>query len=369
MLRPAGKTTAMIGTIEYRMAGETRPAPNTTPESLDIMRLASELAGRGGSHLTMEVSSHGLALGRVYGFNFHTAVFTNVTRDHLDFHGTMEEYAAAKRLLFHPLEGPAPRWSILNADDPASGRMASARGANGVRYGLRKSADLRAENVRSGFEGLTFDAVYQGERHAVTSPLAGRVNVLNILAALGAGISYEIPLAEAVHGVGTCPAVPGRFERVDEGQPFLVAVDYAHTDDALRNAIQIMRELAKGRVITLFGCGGDRDRTKRPLMGAAAGELSDFVILTSDNPRSEDPLDIMNDAMVGLSRFDTPHVAEPDRERAIRKAMEEARPGDAVLLAGKGHETYQILKDRTVHFDDRETARRILRSLGYEKPE
>jgi UDP-N-acetylmuramoyl-L-alanyl-D-glutamate--2,6-diaminopimelate ligase len=369
MLRAAGKTTAMIGTIEYRMAGETRPAPNTTPESLDIMRLASELAGRGGSHLTMEVSSHGLALGRVYGFNFHTAVFTNVTRDHLDFHGTMEEYAAAKRLLFHPLEGPAPRWSILNADDPASGRMASARGANGVRYGLRKSADLRAENVRSGFEGLTFDAVYQGERHAVTSPLAGRVNVLNILAALGAGISYEIPLAEAVHGVGTCPAVPGRFERVDEGQPFLVAVDYAHTDDALRNAIQIMRELAKGRVITLFGCGGDRDRTKRPLMGAAAGELSDFVILTSDNPRSEDPLDIMNDAMVGLSRFDTPHVAEPDRERAIRKAMEEARPGDAVLLAGKGHETYQILKDRTVHFDDRETARRILRSLGYEKPE
>jgi UDP-N-acetylmuramoyl-L-alanyl-D-glutamate--2,6-diaminopimelate ligase len=369
LLRAAGKTTAMIGTIEYRMAGETRPAPNTTPESLDVMRLASELAARGGSHLTMEVSSHALALGRVYGFAFHTAVFTNLTRDHLDFHGTMEEYAAAKRLLFDPSEGPAPRWSILNADDPASGKMAPASGANVVRYGFRKSADLRAENVRSSFEGLTFDAVYQGERHTVTSPLAGRVNVLNILAALGTGISYGIPLNEAAQGVATCQAVPGRFERVDEGQPFLVAVDYAHTDDALRNAIQIMRDLVKGRVITLFGCGGNRDRTKRPLMGVAAAELSDFVVLTSDNPRSEDPLDIMNDAMVGLSRFDTPHVAEPDRERAIRKAIEEARPGDAVLLAGKGHETYQILKDQTIHFDDRETARRILRSLGYGKPE
>ena len=373
LLRAAGKTTAMIGTIEYRMAGELRPALNTTPESLDVMRMAAELSERGGTHLTMEVSSHALALGRVYGFEFHTAVFTNLTRDHLDFHGTMEEYAAAKRQLFQPPaaglphETPGPRWAILNADDPASREMAPSSGANVVRYGLRKSADLRAENIRSGFQGVSFDAVYQGERHAVSSPLVGGVNVSNILAALGAGISYEIPLAEAARGVAACTAVPGRFERVDEGQPFLVVVDYAHTDDALRNAIQIVRELGKGRVITLFGCGGDRDRTKRPLMGVAAGELSDFVVLTSDNPRSEDPLDIMNDAMVGLSRFDTPRIAEPDRERAIRKALEEARPGDAVLLAGKGHETYQILKDRTIHFDDRETARQVLRSLGYEK--
>ena len=372
MLRAAGKTTAMIGTIEYRMAGEARPAPNTTPESLDVMRLASELERRGGSHLTMEVSSHALALGRVYGFGFHTAVFTNLTRDHLDFHGTMEEYAAAKRLLFQPLEAKdaqGPRWAILNADDPASAEMAPSGGANVVRYGLRKSADLRAENVRSSFEGLAFDAVYRGERHAVSSPLVGRINISNILAALGVGISYGIPVAEASQGVATCTGVPGRFERVDEGQPFLVAVDYAHTDDALRNAIQMARELATGRVLTLFGCGGDRDRTKRPLMGMAAAELSDFVFLTSDNPRSEDPLDIMNDAKVGLSRFDTPHIAEPDRERAIRKALEMARPGDLVLLAGKGHETYQILKDQTIHFDDRETARRILRSLGYGKRE
>jgi len=380
MLRATGKTTAMIGSIEYRMAGERRSAPNTTPESLDVMRMAAELSERGGSHLTMEVSSHALALSRVYGFGFHTAVFTNLTRDHLDFHGTMEDYAAAKQLLFQPQNGSAPQWVILNADDPASEQMLPAAGSTVVRYGVSRSADLRAENIRSGFQGLSFDAVYKNEavykndavyqqqRVPVTSPLVGGVNVSNILAALGTGISYGIPLAEAALGVATCTAVPGRFERIDEGQPFLVVVDYAHTDDALRNAIQIVRELGKGRVITVFGCGGDRDRTKRPLMGMAAGELSDFVVLTSDNPRSEDPLDIMNDAMVGLGRFDTPHVAEPDRERAIRKALEEARPGDAVLIAGKGHETYQVLKDRTIHFDDREIARRILVALGYNSP-
>ena len=374
MLRATGKTTAMIGTIEYRMAGEQRPAPNTTPESLDVMRMASELLDRGGSHLTMEVSSHALALGRIYGFGFHTAVFTNLTRDHLDFHGTMEDYASAKRLLFQSPAGPAPRWSIVNADDAACEQMLPAAGANVIRYGMGNAADpigkrvdLRAENIRSGFHGLSFDAVYQGRRATVTSPLVGGVNVSNILAALGVGLSYGICLQDAARGVGTCGAVPGRFERVDEGQPFLVVVDYAHTDDALRNAIQIVRGLGKGRVITVFGCGGDRDRTKRPLMGMAAGELSDFVVLTSDNPRSEDPLDIMTDAMVGLGRFDTPYLAEPDRARAIQKALEEARAGDVVLLAGKGHETYQILRDRTIHFDDREAARQVLASFGYKK--
>ncbi len=192
---------------------------------------------------------------------------------------------------------------------------------------------------------------------------------MNILAAAGTGISYGIDLGTIARGIAGCRAVPGRFERIDEGQPFLVAVDYAHTDDALRNIIQVARELvttktAHGRVITLFGCGGDRDRTKRPLMGMAAGELSDFVVLTSDNPRSEDPIAIMNDALVGLRRFDTPHVVEPDRAKAIRRALEEAAAGDAVLIAGKGHETYQVLKDRTIHFDDREVARGILKESG-----
>jgi len=373
ILREAGRVTAMIGTIEYRLAGELRKAVNTTPESLDAIRLAAELERRGGTHLTMEVSSHALALERVHGIQFHTAVFTNLTRDHLDFHRTMEEYAVAKRRLFIPSEGPAPRWAVLNQDDPASKGMLPPEGSRVLWYGLSEDAGLknglRAENIRSGFEGLSFDLIYEGARQPVESALIGRMNVLNILGAAGAGLSYGLDLAAIARGVRACPAAPGRFERVDCGQPFLVVVDYAHTDDALRNVIQVARELAhktnQGRVITLFGCGGDRDRTKRPLMGMAAAELSDFVVLTSDNPRSEDPLGIMNDVMVGLGRFDTPHVAEPDRARAIRRALEEAKPGDVVLLAGKGHETYQILKDQTIDFDDRETAREILRSFGY----
>ena len=367
VLRTGGAPTAMIGTIEYRIGEETRKAPNTTPESLDVIRLAAELEQRGGRYLTMEVSSHGLALARVYGIEFHTAVFTNLTRDHLDFHHTMEEYAAAKRLLFIPEDGPAPRWAILNADDPASVGMRPSS-ARTIFYGMSADANLRAENIRSGFDGLHFDVVYQGQRQAFGSPLVGRINVSNILAAVGVGLSYGMALAAIAEGIRTCPPVPGRFERVDNGQPFLVVVDYAHTDDALRNVIQASRELAgKGRVITLFGCGGDRDRTKRPLMGMAAAELSDLVVLTSDNPRSEDPLGIMNDVMVGLGRFDTPHVAQPDRAKAIAYALGEAKAGDVVLLAGKGHETYQILQDRAIDFDDRETARQILRSLGYEK--
>ena len=373
ILREAGRATAMIGTIEYRLAGEVRKAVNTTPESLDAIRLAAELEQRGGTHLTMEVSSHALALERVYGIHFHTAVFTNLTRDHLDFHRTMEEYAAAKRMLFVPSQGPAPRWAVLNRDDPASKGMTPPEGSRVLWYGLSEDAGLknglRAENIHSGFDRLRFDLIYEGARQPVESALIGRMNVLNVLAAAGAGLSYGLDLETIARGVRACPAAPGRFERVDSGQPFLVVVDYAHTDDALRNVIAVARELTRqtnqGRVITLFGCGGDRDRTKRPLMGMAAAELSDFVVLTSDNPRSEDPLGIMNDVMVGLGRFDTPHTAEPDRAKAIRRALEEAKPGDVVLLAGKGHETYQILKDQTIDFDDRETAREILRSFGY----
>ena len=354
----------MTGTIEYRLAGEHRPAPNTTPESLDLMRFAAELERRGGTHLISEVSSHALALGRVYGFRFHTAVFTNLTRDHLDFHHTMEEYAAAKRLLFAPPDSPPPQWAVLNAADPASKEMMT--GASRVLwYGTSGSAQLRAENIVSGFDGLRFDLSFEGSRQPVASKLLGRINVFNILAAAGAGLSYDLDLATISRGIAACESVPGRFERIDAGQPFLVVVDYAHTDDALRGVIAVARALTKGRVITLFGCGGDRDRSKRPLMGMAAAELSDFVVLTSDNPRSEDPLDIINDAMVGLRRFDTPYVAEPDRAAAIRRAIEEAKPGDVVLLAGKGHETYQVLKDRTIEFDDRAIARHLLRSLGY----
>ena len=367
ILRSAGRTTGLLGTIEYRLAGEVRPSPNTTPESLDVMRFAAELEARGGTHLIAEISSHALALGRVHGFRFHTAVFTNLTRDHLDFHGTMEEYGAAKRRLFAPPGQAAPKWAVLNADDPVSKTMTPDHsGSRTIWYGVTGDAALRAENIVSGFSGLRFEVTWDGRRASVESPLLGRVNVSNILAAIGAGLTYGLDLEMTARAVAACRSVPGRFESVDAGQPFLVAVDYAHTDDALRNAIQTARSLSKGKVVTLFGCGGDRDRTKRPLMGMAASELSGFVVLTSDNPRSEDPLAIMNDVLVGLGRFDTPYVAEPDRAKAIRIAIERAQPGDVVLLAGKGHETYQILKDRTIHFDDRETAREILRSFGYQ---
>jgi UDP-N-acetylmuramoyl-L-alanyl-D-glutamate--2,6-diaminopimelate ligase len=312
----------------------------------------------------MEVSSHALGLERVYGFRFHTAVFTNLTRDHLDYHVTMDAYAAAKRLLFTGAGAAAPQWAVLNADDPASQQMTGNAG-HVLWYGLSKKAQITVENVVSGFDGLRFEVVYEGARQAIESALVGDINVQNILAAAGAGISYGISLDTIARGVRECRAVPGRFERVDCGQPFLVVVDYAHTDDALRNVIRIARSLAQNRVITLFGCGGDRDRAKRPLMGMAAAELSDYVVLTSDNPRSEDPLDIINDALVGLRRFDTPHTAEPDRAQAIRRAISEAQPGDVVLIAGKGHEPYQVLKDRTIDFDDRETARAVLLSFGY----
>ena len=365
MLRELGRTTGMVGTIEYRVAGQSRRAVNTTPESLDLMRLFREMRDAGVTHATMEVSSHALDLRRVYGLEFHTAVFSNLTRDHLDYHGTMENYFAAKRLLFEGAGGPPPKWAVINADDEWGRKLRPPAGTQTLTYGLRQSADLQAVNIDYGFDGLHFEVRHPGGRQAMESKLVGKINVYNLLAAFGAGLSLALPAEECARGLAAMRAVPGRFERIDEGQPFLVVVDYAHTDDALRNAIQVARGLQPRRVITLFGCGGDRDRTKRPLMGQAAAELSDFVVVSSDNPRSEDPLDIINDALVGVRRCDTRHAVEPDREKAIRRALEEAAPGDIVLLAGKGHETYQVLKDRTIDFDDREVARRILRGYGY----
>jgi UDP-N-acetylmuramoyl-L-alanyl-D-glutamate--2,6-diaminopimelate ligase len=363
VLRAAGLTTALVGTIEYRIAGEVRAAVNTTPESLDLYRLFQELEQAGGTHVTMEVSSHALALGRVYGIPFHTAVFTNLTRDHLDFHHTMEDYFAAKRLLFAPAGTPPPSWAVINFDDHFGRQIPPA--PHTLRYGFEEGADLRALSLEMNFEGLRFSVEYARQRFELTSPLVGKFNAYNILAACGAALSYGLDWTTITTAIANSPRVPGRFESVQQGQPFLIIVDYAHTDDALRNVISVARELHPKRVITLFGCGGDRDRSKRPLMAQAAAEASDYVVLTSDNPRSEDPLNIMNDALVGLRRFDTPHTIEPDRAKAIRAALTEAGAGDIVILAGKGHETYQVLKDRVIHFDDREVARDVLRELGY----
>jgi UDP-N-acetylmuramoyl-L-alanyl-D-glutamate--2,6-diaminopimelate ligase len=369
ILRATGRTTALIGTIEYHLAWRVLPAVNTTPESLDLVRLFWELERAGGTHATLEVSSHALALGRVYGLQFHTAVFTNLTRDHLDFHGSMEAYFAAKQSLFEGAGGPPPRFAVLNRDDKFARKLRVDPKTKVLWYGLGHEHDLRARHISSGFHGLRFDVQYGKLRFAVASPLMGRINVYNILAACGAGLSYGIEPESIAHGIADLRAVPGRFERVDEGQPFAVVVDYAHTDDALRNAIAVARGLDPKRVITLFGCGGDRDRAKRPLMGQAAAEASDFVVLTSDNPRSEDPLAIMNDALVGIRRVDVPHVVEPDRAAAIARALKEAREGDLVILAGKGHETYQVLKDKTIPFDDRTVAREVLRGYGYRRTE
>ncbi|MGA2215655.1 MAG: UDP-N-acetylmuramoyl-L-alanyl-D-glutamate--2,6-diaminopimelate ligase, partial [Bryobacteraceae bacterium] len=303
VLRAAGNTTALVGTIEYRLAGEVRPAVNTTPESLDLYRMFQELEQAGGTHVTMEVSSHALALGRVYGMPFHTAVFTNLTRDHLDFHHSMEEYFAAKQLLFGSEGGTAPAWAVINSDDPYGRQIQTA--PHTLRYGFEDGADLRGSSLHVSFEGLRFTVQQGAERIQLSSPLVGKFNAYNILAACGAALSYGLDWKTISAAIANCPRVPGRFESVQQGQPFLVVVDYAHSDDALRNVIAAARELHPKRVITLFGCGGDRDRSKRPLMAQAASQASDFVVLTSDNPRSEDPISIMNDALVGLRRFDT----------------------------------------------------------------
>jgi UDP-N-acetylmuramoyl-L-alanyl-D-glutamate--2,6-diaminopimelate ligase len=373
MLRAAGKTTALVGTIEYHLVGRVLPAVNTTPESLDLFRMFAELEQLGGTHATLEASSHALDLGRIFAMNFHTAGFTNFTRDHLDYHHTMEAYFAAKQLLFKPRSGPPPRFAVLNADDESARRLELSKETEIFWYGLhqeppnRAGTWVRATEMESSFDGLRFTVIAGERRFRVESPLVGHINAYNILLACSAAITLGVSHEDIQKGLTEMQRVPGRFERVEEGQPFMVVVDYAHTDDALRNVISVARGMKPKRIITLFGCGGDRDRSKRPLMGMAAGELSDYVVLTSDNPRSEDPLAIMNDAMVGLRRFDTPHTADPDRERAIRKAIEGAEPGDVVILAGKGHETYQILKDGPIPFDDREVARRILRGFGYSR--
>jgi len=374
MLRAAGKTTALIGTIEYQLAGRVLPAVNTTPESLDLFAMFAELERLGGTHVTFEASSHALDLGRIYAMNVHTAGFTNFTRDHLDYHHTMEAYFAAKQLLFKPRSGPPPRFAVLNADDEWARKIDVAPETHTFWYGLKQepppaaglqSTWIHPANLEMSFNGLRFTVVADERKFPIESQLVGHINAYNILLACGAAISLGLTDAQIQKGLHDMTRVPGRFERVEEGQPFMVVVDYAHTDDALRNVISVARGMHPKRVITLFGCGGDRDRAKRPLMGMAAAELSDYVVLTSDNPRSEDPLAIMNDASVGVGRFDTPNIAEPDRERAIKKAIEIAEPGDVVILAGKGHETYQILKDGPIPFDDREVARRVLRGFGY----
>ncbi|MGB6524686.1 MAG: UDP-N-acetylmuramoyl-L-alanyl-D-glutamate--2,6-diaminopimelate ligase, partial [Candidatus Acidiferrales bacterium] len=294
-------------------------------------------------------------------------IFTNLTRDHLDYHKSFEEYFAAKRRLYAGTGAGPADVAIVNTDDPY-GHQLEGLALRTFTYGLKNGAQITTKKYALAFSGLEFTAQTPVGKIEVQSKLVGKINVYNILAAIGAGIALDVMSAEIERGIRELESVPGRFERIAEGQPFLVIVDYAHTDDALRNLILTARELCVGgRVITVFGAGGDRDRTKRPLMGEAAGTLSDMTVLTSDNPRSEDPLRIINDVAVGLQKAGAKYRVEADREHAIEIALDEAQAGDIVLLAGKGHETYQVLKDGPIDFDDREVARRKLRERGYGK--
>ncbi len=371
ILAAAGRKSALIGTIEYHVAGKVLPAPHTTPESLELNRILNDALGHGATDAVMEVSSHALAQGRVFGIPFDVAVFTNLTRDHLDYHLTMDEYFAAKRVLFEGCGTDAPRAAVTNVDDEAGAKLAEfsrKRSATVLQYGWTRG-DFQAEKVEITTRGTRFDMVTPGGKIPLFSALIGRVNVYNILAAAAAAFARGCSAEAIAAGVEQLANVPGRFQRVECEQPFTVVVDYAHTDDALRNLTSLARELVpagKGKVITLFGCGGDRDRNKRPLMGEAAGRGSDFVVLTSDNPRSEDPRAIINDAVVGLQRAGAKYSVEVDRRKAIALAIGEARAGDIVLLAGKGHEKVQATREGALPFDDLEVAREALRSAGFD---
>jgi UDP-N-acetylmuramoyl-L-alanyl-D-glutamate--2,6-diaminopimelate ligase len=376
ILAAAGRKSALIGTIEYHVAGKVYSAPHTTPEALELARLFNEALGQGATEAAMEVSSHALAQQRIFGVPFDVAVFTNLTRDHLDYHNNMEDYFQAKKVLFEGCGTDPPRVVVTNLDDEHGVQLAafSRKRSNVIlTYGWDRG-DFHVEKPEITPRGTRFDLVTPSERLAIFSALIGRVNVYNILAAAAAGFARGCSMESIAHGVSSLPHVPGRFQRVDCGQPFTVVVDYAHTDDALRNLTSLAREFvsrtaAGGKVITVFGCGGDRDRAKRPLMGEAAGKGSDFVVLTSDNPRSEDPRAIINDALVGLQRSGAKYAVEVDRRKGIVLAIGEARPGDIVLLAGKGHEKIQVTREGPHPFDDVEVAKEVLRASGFECPE
>ena len=354
ILAAAGRRPGLLGTIESRVGGERRAAVRTTPEAIDLQREFREMLDAGDRSAAVEATSHGSALGRLDRVRFAALVFTNLTQDHLDFHGTLEEYFDAKRRLFTETRPPA----AVNVGDEHGRRLAEElRGQNELlTFGLTDDAELRADDLELGPRGARFRA----DGIELETRLRGRFNVENVLGAVAAARLLEIPDDAIAYGVRELRGVPGRFEAVDEGQPFAVLVDYAHTPDSLENVLRTARDLAQNRVICVFGCGGDRDRGKRPLMGRIATELADLAIVTSDNPRSEEPEAIIAEILAGAGDAEV----EPDRREAIARAIGEAAEGDVVVIAGKGHEQGQQFADRTIPFDDREVAREALRRLG-----
>jgi UDP-N-acetylmuramoyl-L-alanyl-D-glutamate--2,6-diaminopimelate ligase len=370
ILKAAGFPCAVFGTIDYRGPGFQLAAERTTPEAPELQALFDRVVKGGWKHAVMEVSSHAVELKRVLGLHFEVAVFTNLTRDHLDLHKDMRSYFLAKKKLFTGLDGSIPRVLVLNADDPQFAELKSIAPSHVISYGMSSGADIKPSKYDAMQGGVGMDAVFNspvGDLQ-IHSKLLGKPNLYNIGAAIGAAVGLGIPAHAIVAGIGQMPLVPGRFESVNAGQNFRVIVDFAHTDDALARVLQSAREITPGRLIVLFGCGGDRDRTKRPLMGEVAIKGSDFVVVSSDNPRSEDPLAILAEIEIGIRRAGgvdgkNYHMIA-DRREAIRYALALASPGDTVLLAGKGHEAYQIIGDQSFPFDERAVARELLDELA-----
>ncbi len=366
--RGHGMNTGLIGTIHNCIGERILPVAHTTPESADLQKLLAEMAAEQVQAVVMEVSSHALVLHRVEECAFDTAVFTNLTQDHLDFHGDMQQYREAKSMLFAGLERddhkPGCKWAVVNVDDPAAEQIMAACHVPVMRYGLEQDADIKAYDVQVTARGVAFQVVTAVGKIELQLCLTGRFNVYNALAAVAVGVADNIPLSTIKSALEQVIGVPGRFELVDRGQPFAVVVDYAHTPDGLKNVLTTARDITTGRLITVFGCGGDRDRAKRPMMGEIAARMSDLAVVTSDNPRSEEPLDIIEDILAGVRRVKNAlYTVVPDRREAIKQAISSADPGDVVLIAGKGHEDYQIIGSRRLHFDDREEAMVALGSL------
>jgi UDP-N-acetylmuramoyl-L-alanyl-D-glutamate--2,6-diaminopimelate ligase len=357
VLAAAGRRPGLLGTVESRIGGVPRPAVRTTPEAVDLQRAFRAMLDAGDESCVMEATSHGSELKRLLGVRFAVLVFTNLTQDHLDFHGTMERYFDAKRRLFTEVD-PAPA-AVVNVSDPYGRRLADElrmRGGRLTTFGLTDDAAVRADDLEVSASGIRF----RTDGLEVQSRLRGRFNVENLLAVAAAARVLGVGDGAIAEGIATAGGVPGRFEAVDEGQPFAVLVDYAHTPDSLENVLRSARDVAANRLICVFGCGGDRDRGKRPIMGRVARELADVAIVTSDNPRSEPPLTIIDEVVAGAEGLEV----EADRRAAITRAIEVAEAGDVVVIAGKGHEQGQEIAGRTLPFDDREVAREVLRRLG-----
>jgi UDP-N-acetylmuramoyl-L-alanyl-D-glutamate--2,6-diaminopimelate ligase len=362
ILEARGEKTAIIGTLYAKVGDQQKEFGHTTPESLEIQEFIRLSLDEGSRYVVMEVSSHALELHRVDSVDFDAAVFTNLTQDHLDYHLDMESYKNAKLKLFTRMKGYEKKFSIINADDKWAEFFIAEAGENCITYGIHNSADVQAYNIKTSLKGSSFTVKYRGSSWQVKIKLMGMFSIYNALSAIAFALREQIPPDIIVNALGKVSGVPGRFETIDCGQNFTVVVDYAHTPDGLENILTTGKEIVENRLITVFGCGGDRDRTKRPLMGEIAARLSDFCVVTSDNPRSEEPEAIIAEIVQGLEKVDTCRYAIiPDRREAIRHAIFLARKGDLVIIAGKGHETYQLVKGKVLDFDDRKIAAQFIK--------